>query len=103
MWRSAPAGSGGFASQLAAASSRVLVIASSSDATFLYRSVDGGRRWRTLLARADGGLGWADLGFSNSRDGAVIYGPAISNGGQGRPGRLLLTNDGGLTWRTARL
>lgn len=49
---------------------------------------------------ADGGMGWADLGFTTSTQGVVVHGPAITNGNpQHRPGQLLLTGNGGATWR----
>jgi photosystem II stability/assembly factor-like uncharacterized protein len=88
---------------LSAGSDRAIVIAASSGASELYRSADGGRTWQTALVERDGGAGWADLGFTTAIDGVVIHGPAIRDGeGDGRPGQLLLTDDGGRTWRRVR-
>lgn len=85
---------------LSAGSDRAVVIAASSGASELYRSADGGNTWRTALMEPDGGAGWADLGFTTATDGVVVHGPAIRDGGRdGRPGQLLLTDDGGRTWR----
>jgi hypothetical protein len=65
----------------------------------LFRSIDAGRRWTTPLTIADGGVGWGDLGFTTARDGVVIHGPAVTDGGsRNHPGRLLLTDDGGARW-----
>jgi photosystem II stability/assembly factor-like uncharacterized protein len=93
------AGDGG---ELSAGSDRALIIATASGASLLYRSTDGGRRWTTTLTEDDGGAGWADLGFTTATDGVVVHGPADDSGGTGgRPGELLLTEDGGRRWRTA--
>ena len=40
-------------------------------------------------------LSGADLGFTTASDGVVIHGPAA----RGFVGQLMLTKDGGLTWR----
>jgi len=48
-----------------------------------------------VLTEPDGGQGWADLGFTTASDGVVIHGPAS----KGFAGQLMLTQDGGLTWR----
>jgi hypothetical protein len=48
----------------------------------------------------DGGIGWADIGFTTAADGVVVHGPADSDGNRyRRPGQLLLTSDGGGTWQ----
>ena len=52
-----------------------------------------------MLTYGDGGEGWADLGFTTPSNAVVIHGPAHSAGGDGRPGRLLLSSDGGASWR----
>jgi len=93
----------GDAGELAAGSDGALVIATAGAASWLYRSRDGGRRWRATLTYADGGEGWDDLSFTTATQGAAIHGPARTDGGSvNRPGRLLLTEDGGATWRVAR-
>jgi len=87
-----PGGPVGFA----AGSDKAIVIAAVSGASWLYRSTDEGRRWRTVLTYGDGGAGWADLDFTSALDGAVIHAPApLTNIGQ-----LLITDDGGWTWHT---
>ena len=89
-----PRGPDGFA----AASDRSIVIAAVSGASWLYRSSDGRRRWRTVLSYGDGGAGWADLAFTGRLDGAVIHAPAP----RASAGQVLITNDAGRTWRPAR-
>lgn len=90
---------GGDGGTLAAGSDQAIVIASSSGASMLYRSTDGGHDWNSPLSYGDGGLGWADLGFTTATDGVVIHGPANTDGGSADfPGQLLLTDDGGHTW-----
>jgi hypothetical protein len=85
---------------LAAAGHGRLVIATASAASWLYRSTDGGRHWRTPVSFFDGGEGWADLGFTTGSDGVVIHGPASRDGGSATfPGQLLLTGDAGHIWR----
>jgi hypothetical protein len=87
--------------EFTAGSDHALVIATASAASWLYGSGDSGRRWRTVLFYGDGGEGWRDLGFTTATDGAVIHAPADQDGesAQGMPGQLLLTDDGGRTWR----
>ena len=94
---------GGGEEELSAGSDRAVVIAAASGASWLYRSADGGRSWQSVLTEDDGGAGWADLGFTTSTYGVVVHGPAIGDGGNnGRPGQLLLTDDGGRTWHGVR-
>jgi hypothetical protein len=72
-----------------------LVIAAVSGASWLDRTSDAGRHWRTVLTYGDGGAGWADLGFTSALDGVVIHAPApLTNIEQ-----LLLTDDRARTWR----
>jgi photosystem II stability/assembly factor-like uncharacterized protein len=88
--------------ELAAGSDRAIMLATYSAASWLFRSQDSGRRWRTPLTQADGGLGWSDLGFTTPRDGVVVQGPARRDGGGVRPGELLLSSDGGQTWHAVQ-
>jgi photosystem II stability/assembly factor-like uncharacterized protein len=88
-------GSAGDGGTIAAASPSQLVIATASAASWLYYSGDGAAQWQTVLTEPDGGQGWADLGFTTASDGVVIHGPAA----RGFAGQLMLTQDGGLTWR----
>ena len=87
--------------QIAGGSSTALVVGAFSGASWLYFSGDGGARWSTALLADNGGAGWNDLGFASPSDGVVVSGPAISDGnaGGGRPGRLLVTSDGGAVWK----
>jgi hypothetical protein len=98
--RAADPGSTGDGGMLAAATPSAMVIATASAASWLYHSGDGAARWQTVRFVGDGGIGWADLGFTTTADGVVVYGPADGDGhGNDRPGQLLLTGDGGRTWR----
>jgi photosystem II stability/assembly factor-like uncharacterized protein len=88
---------------IAAGAPGSLVIAASSAASWLSRSVNGAASWATVTTEPDGGMGWADLGFTTPADGAVIHGPVLSaSNGEGRVGQLLLTSDGGATWHQVR-
>jgi hypothetical protein len=76
----------------------VVVIASASAASWLYRSGDGGHSWSTVKSYGDGGAGWNDLGFTTPRQGVVVHGrPGETN----VPGgiELLMTRDSGSTWQ----
>ena len=88
-------GSAGDGGTIAAASPAQLVIATASAASWLCYSGDGAAQWQTVRTEPDGGQGWADLGFTTASDGVVIHGPAS----KGFAGQLMLTQDGGLTWR----
>jgi photosystem II stability/assembly factor-like uncharacterized protein len=90
---------GGDGGEISAGSDGSIVIATSSGASLLYRSADGGRTWGTALTEDDGGAGWSDLGFTTSSDAVVVHGPALA--GSQRPGKVLLSSDGGLTWHPA--
>jgi hypothetical protein len=76
----------------------VMVIATASAGSWLYRSGDGGHSWSTVKSYGDGGAGWNDVGFTTARQGVVVH---------GRPGQtdvaggieLLMTHDSGLTWQ----
>jgi photosystem II stability/assembly factor-like uncharacterized protein len=84
---------------IAAGSPGNLVISTSSAGSWLVRSGTGGAAWTTAATEQDGGMGWADLGFTTPADGAVIHGPVLSPAnGEGRPGQLMLTSNGGATW-----
>jgi hypothetical protein len=90
---------GGDGGQISAGSDNSIVIATYSAASLLYRSTDGGHTWKTVLTEDDGGAGWSDLGFTTPTDAVVVHGPAV--GGSQRPGQVLLSEDGGRTWRAA--
>jgi len=84
----------------AAGSVEKLVTSAASGASMLYYSADGGAQWSTAYYAGDGGLGFNDLGFTTTSDGVVVYGPVQSDSNtEGRPGRLLLTSNGGASWQ----
>ena len=88
-------GTAGDGGTIAAANPGQLVIATASAASWLYYSGNGAAQWQTTVTELDGGQGWADLGFTTASDGVVVHGPAA----KGFAGQLMLTEDGGLTWR----
>jgi hypothetical protein len=78
------------------------VVAAASGASWLYYSPDGGAKWLVAFKAGDGGAGFNDLGFTTPADGVAVYGPVYQNGDPyGGPGKLLLTSDGGASWRLA--
>jgi hypothetical protein len=93
-------GPGGDPDGLSAGSTAQLVAAAASGGSILYYSGDGGAQWSTAFSAGDGGLGFNDLGFTTASDGVVVYGPVQSDdNAEGRPGRLLLTSNGGASWQ----
>lgn len=91
-----PDGDGG---TIAATTTGQVAIATESAASWLFYSGDAGSSWRIVHTAEDGGMGWADLGFTTATDGVVVHGPANSDGNSTqRPGQLFLTSDGGTTW-----
>lgn len=96
-------GSAGDGGTITAATPATMVIATASAASWLYRSADSAAAWRTVRFEPDGGMGWADLGFTTTTQGVVVRGPAITDGNPDhRPGQLLLTSDTGATWHRVR-
>lgn len=87
---------GGIANGIAAASDAVVAIPSSSGASEVYRSGDGGKTWQTPLQQGDGGVGYFDVGFTTATQGVAIYGQA-AHAGTPAP-TLLMTRDAGATW-----
>jgi len=91
---------GGDPQEMSAGSTAQLTVAAASGASMLYYSADGGARWDTAYYAGDGGLGFNDLGFTTPSNGVVVYGPVLSDSNaEGRPGRLLLTSNGGASWQ----
>jgi hypothetical protein len=91
---------GGDPISLAGATPSQLVVSAASGASWLYYSGNGAAQWGSAYEVGDGGAGFNDLGFTTASDGVVVYGPALTDGnGEGRPGRLLLTSNGGATWQ----
>jgi photosystem II stability/assembly factor-like uncharacterized protein len=86
-------GDGGF---LALPTARHMVVASSSAATWIYASGDGGRTWRTALFLSDGGKGWGDFGFTTATQGVAVEGlPSMGS-------HLYMTRTGGRHWFRVR-
>jgi hypothetical protein len=89
----------GITTQLAAAPNGVLVAASYSIGSWIYRNA-GGQDWTTSVDFGDLGQGWNDVSFTTNQVGYVIHGPAACCGDHG-PGELWVTRDAGLTWGPA--
>jgi hypothetical protein len=69
-----------------------LFIATSSGATWLYASTDGGHRWHDNFTLFDGGKGWSDFGFTTSTQGAAVDGsPSVGS-------HLYMTWNAGRVW-----
>ena len=91
---------GGDPVTIAGGSPATLLVGAASGGSEIYRSADGGHAWTTALNPLDGGVTWADLGFSSPTHAVVVLGPVDTAGNTyGRPGRLLLSSDGGATWQ----
>jgi photosystem II stability/assembly factor-like uncharacterized protein len=80
---------------LAEPTAQHIFLATSSAATMLYVSGDGGRTWTTALYLRDGGLGWSDFGFTTPTQGAAIEHPANPASGTST---MYMTWDAGQTW-----
>jgi hypothetical protein len=87
---------GGDGGILAEPTTKHLFVATSSGATWLYVSSDGGRRWGNSLWFGDGGKGWNDFGFTTAAQGVAIEGrPAVGS-------RMYMTVNGGASWHKVR-
>lgn len=92
-------GTPGDGGTIATASLNRWVISTASAGSWLYYSGRQGFGWHPVAFRGDGGLGWADLGFTTLTNGIIVYGPARSDGNPEHfPGQLWLTSNGGQTW-----
>jgi photosystem II stability/assembly factor-like uncharacterized protein len=90
------AGPGDQFNLLAEPTAQHIFLATSSAATWLDVSGDGGTTWNTALTINDGGLGWSDFGFTTPTQGVAI---------EGHPGNpvngtstMYMTLDAGQTW-----
>ncbi len=91
-----PVPSGGDGGILAEPTPQHLAVATSSGATWVYVSTDGGRRWHTRLDLTDGGKGWFDFGFTTATQGFALEGtPQFGS-------HLYMTSNGGQTWHRVR-
>lgn len=86
----------GINSQIAMAPNGVIVVATYSIGSWIYRNA-GGQTWTTPVDGADGGMGWNDVLFTTNRIGWVVHGPASCCGGLGAA-QLGFSDDGGVTW-----
>ncbi|MGO8957104.1 MAG: WD40/YVTN/BNR-like repeat-containing protein [Streptosporangiaceae bacterium] len=76
---------------------KVITLTASSGASYLYRSVNGGKAWGRATY-FDGGLGFRDLAYASATTGYVIHfsgGPVIAYGLG-----LMKTANAGATWKT---
>ncbi|MHB8438999.1 MAG: WD40/YVTN/BNR-like repeat-containing protein, partial [Acidimicrobiales bacterium] len=81
---------------IAATGTGTLVVSSASGSSWLFRSTDSGHSWSMGQTYNDGGAGFVDLGFTTASQGIVIHGlPGQSQ----TSGQLLITTDGGATWK----
>jgi hypothetical protein len=103
-WTKAGAPSpGGDPVTIAGGSPATLLVGAASGGSEIYRSADRGHTWTTALNLLDGGVEWADLGFTTPTNAVVVHGPVDTSGNTyGRPGQLLLSSNGGATWRAVR-
>jgi photosystem II stability/assembly factor-like uncharacterized protein len=95
-------GWGGYVSSVAAANTSDVAISATSNLSFLYGSLNGGKSWK-VLALPDGGAGLDDLQFARPRLLAVVDAYPAAPGSQAGPAagsRLLLSRDGGASWAT---
>jgi hypothetical protein len=96
----ASAGNQGFGIQaeLAVSGTGNIVVASASSGDWIYLNRSGSA-WTTVLALADGGLGWNDPVFSSASTAWVVNGPA----GFTAAGKVYVSHNGGRTWVVAKL
>jgi hypothetical protein len=88
---------GGDPADLAATPGHI-VVSAISGASWLYYSTTGAH-WSNGFRAGDGGLGFADLGFTTTTAGVAVRGPVWTDGtAGGLPGWLLLTSNGGASW-----
>lgn len=80
---------------LAEPTAQHIFLATSSAATMLDVSSDGGHTWNTALYLDDGGLGWSDFGFTTPSQGVAIEHPDNPASGNST---MYMTWDAGQTW-----
>jgi photosystem II stability/assembly factor-like uncharacterized protein len=79
---------------------KVITMGSASGASYLYRSVNGGKTWQTTTF-LDGGLNFRDLAYVSGTTGYLIHyngGPVIAY-----TDGLLKTANSGTTWKTVTI
>jgi len=88
---------GGSSSSLAGLTTQTWIVASSSGASWFYRSTDGGRTWPGVTTYTDGGAGFTEFGFTTASQGVAIH--RIDEASS----ELLMSRNGGITWSTIKL
>jgi photosystem II stability/assembly factor-like uncharacterized protein len=81
----------GQTSGLAAASTHTFVVGASSGASYLYRTADGGKTWKTVFVDNSGGAPLTDLGFTDPTHGIAVLGATPHP-------KLLVSSDAGAAW-----
>jgi photosystem II stability/assembly factor-like uncharacterized protein len=94
------AGDGG---TVAASTASILSIATSSGASEIYYSTDGGATYSTVLQLDDGGIGWGDFGYTTPMQGVLIHASASHTEGVNYSpgpdqGTLFMTHNAGANW-----
>jgi photosystem II stability/assembly factor-like uncharacterized protein len=73
-----------------------LFVATTSGASWIYVSRNGGGHWTRSLTLLDGGKSWNDFGFTTASQGAAVEGtPAFGS-------RMFLTKNGGASWHVVK-
>jgi photosystem II stability/assembly factor-like uncharacterized protein len=81
---------------LAQPAPRHVFLATTSAASWVDVSGNGGRTWGQSLFVDDGGAGWSDFGFTTSSQGAAIDGNLLFGS------HMYMTRDAGRTWHQIR-
>jgi len=68
------------------------VVAATSGASYLYRTTDEGKTWKTVFTDTGGGAPLTDLGFTDPSHGVVVLGAMPD-------AKLLVSSDAGATWK----
>jgi hypothetical protein len=79
---------------------RLITMSAASGATYLYRSVNGGKSWQTTTY-FDGGLDIRDLAYVSATTGYLIHfggGPVVAYGLG-----LMKTVNAGANWKTVAI
>lgn len=87
--------------QLASPNTSTPVIATSSAASFIYRSINSGQSWTTSAQYGDGGVGFYDFGFTSPTQGIAIHGTPPTNTNNGPVvDSLIESTNAGASWFT---